>query len=79
MTYKVYLEGNYLIVDPQGVDTLVESPRKFVQIERFDSDREYYDITVRGNSVFKGHLSRILKKDGTNYTTEEFKVFRLDV
>lgn len=79
MTYKVYVEGNYLIVDYQQSDYLVESPTKNVQIEQLDSDKEIYEIRVKGKSVLNSHISFIQDRDGNSYTSETFKTFRLNV
>ena len=79
MTYKVYVEGNYLIVDHQQSDYLVESPTKNIQIEKLDSDKEIYEIRVKGKSVLNSHISFIQDRDGKSYTSETFKTFRLNV
>ena len=79
MNYKVYTEGNYLIVKPVAEATVYEGPVSRSSIVNLNSEKPRYRFSVMEEEVGIAVLSDIQKKDGSAYTQEEFDTLRFNI
>jgi hypothetical protein len=79
MNYKVYTEGNYLIVKPVAEATVYEGPISRSSIVNLNSEKPRYRFSVLEQKVGEAVLANILKKDSSAYTQEEFDTLRFNI
>lgn len=79
ITYKIYVEGNYLIIKPVEQATVYEGPTNKSSIVNLNSVQPRYRFTILGSKVGEAVLENIVKKDGSAYTEEEFNTLRFNI
>lgn len=77
MKYKIYLKGNYVIIEKTNPKELFNGLKKDVFIDRNNKNKDVFRIyNVKNfNSEISINIADILKEDGSNYTSVEWETF----
>ncbi len=75
MATKVYADGNYLIIEGDGI--YIDAPSSDIEVKYNSTYQEYniYDKQAPGTILYTAKIPGVQKQDETDYTDQEFRTF----
>ena len=79
MSYKIYKEGAFIIIEDTTNGTVNEYNSQFVEIKKYSVNETRYDVTYNGLNVLTSvFLADIKTKAGSAYALSAFDAIRYE-
>jgi hypothetical protein len=79
MSYKIYKEGAFIIIEDTAKNTVNEYNSQFVEIRKYSVNETRYDVLYNGLNVLTSvFLADIKTKAGSAYTSSAFDIVRYE-